>query len=84
MANLSRWLDISSSDELKSWCESIGWTVEGDAAVVPKNGDNDVKAGVVKENVELSRECSPYFCRSGLGWHEGSGRAGYESNRMDM
>lgn len=25
-------------------------------AVVPKNGDNDVKAGVVKENVELSRE----------------------------
>jgi hypothetical protein len=23
---------------------------------LPKNGDNDVKAGVVKENVELSRE----------------------------
>jgi hypothetical protein len=84
MANLSRWLDISSSDELKSWCESIGWTVEGDAAVVPKNGDNDVKAGVVKENVELSREWLT-SSRSGLGWHEGFlGRAGYESNRMDM
>lgn len=25
-------------------------------AVIPKNGDNDVKAGVVKEHVELSRE----------------------------
>ena len=25
-------------------------------ASLPKNGDNDVKAGVVKENVELSRE----------------------------
>jgi hypothetical protein len=25
--------------------------------VLPTNGDNDVKAGVVKENVELSREC---------------------------
>jgi hypothetical protein len=25
-------------------------------AILPKNGDNDVKAGVVKENVELSRE----------------------------
>jgi hypothetical protein len=25
-------------------------------AVIPTNGDNDVKAGVVKENVELSRE----------------------------
>jgi translation initiation factor 3 subunit K len=37
------------------WCSSVGWTVEEDAAVVPKNGDNDVKAGVVKESVELSR-----------------------------
>lgn len=25
-------------------------------ALLPTNGDNDVKAGVVKENVELSRE----------------------------
>jgi hypothetical protein len=25
-------------------------------AVIPTNGDNDVKAGVVKENVELSRK----------------------------
>jgi hypothetical protein len=29
-------------------------------AVLPTNGDNDVKAGVVKENVELSRK-SPYL-----------------------
>jgi translation initiation factor 3 subunit K len=30
--------------------------VEGENAVIPKNGDNDVKAGVVKESVELNRE----------------------------
>lgn len=30
--------------------------MEEGVAVVPKNGDNDVKAGVVKENVELSRK----------------------------
>ena len=34
----------------------MGWKVDGSVAVLPKNGDNDVKAGVVKENVELSRE----------------------------
>ncbi len=28
-------------------------------AVIPKNGDNDVKAGVVKETVELNREFTP-------------------------
>jgi hypothetical protein len=28
--------------------------------VIPTNGDNDVKAGVVKENVELSREFMIY------------------------
>ncbi len=32
--------------------------MEGDVAVLPKNGDNDVKARVVKETVELSRECA--------------------------
>jgi hypothetical protein len=34
--------------------------------VIPTNGDNDVKAGVVKENVELSRK-STY-----LTWRESS------------
>jgi len=28
--------------------------------VIPTNGDNDVKAGVVKENVELSRKFTLY------------------------
>lgn len=55
-ANLSRWLDLPSAEDIKAWCESIGWEVQGDAAIIPKNGDNDVKAGVVKESVELSRE----------------------------
>ncbi|ORX40157.1 armadillo-type protein [Kockovaella imperatae] len=54
IARLSNWINLSSSD-LSSWSESIGWKVEGDVAVVPKNGDNDVKAGVVKESVELNQ-----------------------------
>jgi len=29
--------------------------------VIPTNGDNDVKAGVVKENVELSRKSTLYI-----------------------
>lgn len=33
-----------------------GWTVQGDSVKIEGNGDNDVKAGVVKEQVELSRE----------------------------
>lgn len=32
------------------------WSVNGDNVEIPKNGDNDVKAGVVKESVELARE----------------------------
>ena len=52
---LSHWLDLPTN-ELSGFCGSIEWTLEGDLAVIPKNGDNDVKAGVVKENVELSRE----------------------------
>ena len=55
VARLSNWVDLPAAD-VPAHCESIGWKVEGDMAVVPKNGDNDVKAGVVKENVELSRE----------------------------
>jgi hypothetical protein len=54
LARLGRWLDLSKEDVV-GWCSNVGWEVEGDNAVVPKNGDNDVKAGVVKENVELSR-----------------------------
>lgn len=30
--------------------------MEGQDAVIPNNGQNDVKAGVVKENVQLGRE----------------------------
>lgn len=54
--HLSNWLDLPVS-EVASWAEGAQWTVEGDYAVVPKNEDNNVKAGIVKENVELSREC---------------------------
>lgn len=56
-AQLARWLDLSAAD-VPAWVKSAGWEIDGDYAVVPPNGDNDVKAGVVKENVELKRECS--------------------------
>lgn len=56
LSQLSRWLDLQEK-ELAAWCKEAGWEIEGDVAVVPKNGDNDVKAGVVKENVQLKREC---------------------------
>lgn len=46
--------------------EEAGWTVDGESAVVPGNGDNDVKAGVVKENIELGREF-PFGLRCGAG-----------------
>lgn len=55
-AQLARWLDLSAAD-VPTWCKAAGWEIDGDFAVVPANGDNDVKAGVVKENVELKREC---------------------------
>lgn len=67
LAQLSRWLDLDEKS-LAGWCKEAGWEIEGDVAVVPKNGDNDVKAGVVKENVQLKRElgegCRADFCRA--------------------
>lgn len=55
LSQLSRWLDIPS-DKVGEWCSKVEWTVEGQDAVIPNNGQNDVKAGVVKENVQLGRE----------------------------
>lgn len=57
LSQLSRWLDLSS-DKVAEWCSKIEWRVEGQDAVIPNNGQNDVKAGVVKENVQLGREYS--------------------------
>ena len=54
LAQLARWLDLPAA-EVPAWCKSAGWEVDGDVAVVPENGDNNVKAGVVKENVELKQ-----------------------------
>lgn len=54
LLRIQRWLDLPEG-EVKTWCATVGWTVEGDQAVIPKNGENDVKAGVVKEHVELSQ-----------------------------
>ncbi|KAL7423277.1 hypothetical protein Q5752_002577 [Cryptotrichosporon argae] len=52
LAQLGRWVDLSGAD-VAAYAQSIGWIVDGDDAVVPKNGDNDVKATVVKETVTL-------------------------------
>jgi ABC-type ATPase with predicted acetyltransferase domain len=51
-------LDFSSTREAQEYVQGInGWTVDGDLVRIQGNGDNDVKAGVVKEQVELNREC---------------------------
>ena len=52
-AQLERWLDLEGS-ELSTLCTSMGWKIEGDVVVIPANGENDVKAGVIRENVKLS------------------------------
>ncbi|WWC70821.1 eukaryotic translation initiation factor 3 subunit K [Kwoniella pini CBS 10737] len=54
LTQLSRWLNLNGS-EVNEWIEKVGWTFEGEKAIIPKNGDNDVKAGVVKENVQLNQ-----------------------------
>jgi len=54
---LQKWLDFSSADEAQQFVGGInGWTVEGDSVKIQGNGDNDVKAGVVREQVELNRK----------------------------
>lgn len=55
VAQLQRWLNLKDA-EVKQWVESHGWKINGDVVAIPGNGDNDVKAGVVKEKVELNRE----------------------------
>lgn len=55
-SRLQKWLDLESASEVSSFVEGLnGWTAEGDVVRIEGNGDNDVKAGVVKEQVELSR-----------------------------
>jgi translation initiation factor 3 subunit K len=55
IAQLARWLDLSAGD-IQGWAQKAGWKVEGELVVIPGNGDNDVKAGVVNEHIELSRK----------------------------
>ncbi|TYJ58881.1 eukaryotic translation initiation factor 3 subunit K [Cryptococcus floricola] len=54
LSQLGRWLDLPQ-DQVVEWCKKVEWQVEGADAVVPANGQNDVKAGVVKENVQLNQ-----------------------------
>ncbi|WVQ80520.1 eukaryotic translation initiation factor 3 subunit K [Cryptococcus sp. DSM 104549] len=56
LAQLARWLDLPA-DAVPAWCSKVEWSVDanGKDAVIPKNGLNDVKAGVLKENVQLGQ-----------------------------
>lgn len=36
--------------------QQVGWTIEGDKVYVPANPDNDVKATVIREDIQLDRE----------------------------
>jgi translation initiation factor 3 subunit K len=57
LSRLQKWLDMPSSEDVQQFVGSLnGWTVEGDSVKIEGNGDNDVKAGVVREQVELSRK----------------------------
>jgi translation initiation factor 3 subunit K len=73
---LQRWLDLEPA-QVDQWCQSVGWSVEGNDAKVPHNGENDVKAGVVKESVELSRKCFEIFGVSCNGWGIPGGAPGH-------
>ena len=46
---------------MSQWAEKAGWKIDGEFASIPGNGDNDVKAGVVKEHVELGRELNGHL-----------------------
>jgi hypothetical protein len=46
-----------SVSELPSYIEEQpGWSIEGDKVQVPANPDNDVKATVIREDLQLDRE----------------------------
>lgn len=50
--------DVTCSDsELPEYIEQqSGWTIEGDKVHVPANPDNDVKATIIREDLQLDRE----------------------------
>jgi translation initiation factor 3 subunit K len=52
-SRLKAWLDLS---DVAEFAQTVGWSIQGEDVVIPPNGENNVKAGVVKETVELSRE----------------------------
>lgn len=58
VARLAKWLDLDVAGIAKYIKEADvqGWTVEGDDVRIASNEDNDVRPGVIRENVELKRE----------------------------
>lgn len=59
-ARLARWLDLEGgSSAVAAYIQETqvqGWSIEGDDVRIASNEDNDVRPGVIRENVELKRE----------------------------
>ncbi|WVN88673.1 uncharacterized protein L203_103886 [Cryptococcus depauperatus CBS 7841] len=51
---LSRWLNLQDG-EVSDWCQKVEWTIEGQDVIIPQNGQNDVKASIVRESVSLNQ-----------------------------
>ncbi|KAF9270395.1 ARM repeat-containing protein [Marasmius fiardii PR-910] len=52
---LGLYLDLNSPEELNSYIETLGWTLDSTGAVIniPPNPDNQIAATVVQENIKL-------------------------------
>lgn len=47
-------------DELVDYVSKLGWTVDASVVSIPPNPDNQVEASVVRENIQLPRECTTF------------------------
>ena len=58
-------ISFAVGDDLVEYVSGLGWTVEGSVVTIPPNPDNQVEPTVVRENIQLQRECStPDPCNS--------------------
>ncbi|UZJ53187.1 hypothetical protein CBS101457_002507 [Exobasidium rhododendri] len=54
-ARLAEYLNMPASEVASYVEEQAGWTVEGDKVLIPANADNDVKATVIREDLQLDQ-----------------------------
>lgn len=56
-------LTLLVASELSAFiAQQPGWSVEADSVRVPANADNDVKASVIREDIQLEREYGGDMC----------------------